>query len=150
MDTRFRDHNNIIQNYATRVYALPQFIVYKKSDRFHERPYNGLGAIYKWFLTPFYKGNQLTISISIKHLSKFNCPDLIILNLFDKFDMNSHKRVLSMDHCRMKKNRLINNSLPKTRNAGSFSFNQTNDNNPIKFKQSNLLKSENNNSSNVK
>jgi hypothetical protein len=47
MDYRFKDHNIQIQNYVGRVFALPQFIVYRKSPRFHERPYNGLGALYK-------------------------------------------------------------------------------------------------------
>ena len=47
MDQRFKDYNNQVQNYANRVFALPQFIVYRRSERFHERPYNGLGAIWK-------------------------------------------------------------------------------------------------------
>lgn len=47
MDFRFKDHNINIQNYVSRVYVLPQFIVYRKSSRFHERPYNGMGALYK-------------------------------------------------------------------------------------------------------
>jgi hypothetical protein len=47
MDFRFKDHNLHIQNYAGRIFALPQFIVYRKSTRFHERPYNGMGALYK-------------------------------------------------------------------------------------------------------
>ena len=44
---KFKDHNVQIQNYVNRVFALPQFIVYRRSSRFHERPYNGLGALYK-------------------------------------------------------------------------------------------------------
>lgn len=47
MDYKFKDHNVQIQNYVNRVYSLPQFIVYRRSSRFHERPYNGLGALYK-------------------------------------------------------------------------------------------------------
>lgn len=35
MDFRFKDHNLHIQNYAGRIFALPQFIVYRKSTRFH-------------------------------------------------------------------------------------------------------------------
>jgi glutathione S-transferase len=31
MDKRFKDYNNQVQNYANRVFALPQFIVYRKS-----------------------------------------------------------------------------------------------------------------------
>ena len=48
MEKRFKEHNNHVQNHANRVFALPQFIVYRRSDRFHERPYNGLGSIWKW------------------------------------------------------------------------------------------------------
>lgn len=31
MDKRFKEHNNHVQNYANRVFALPQFIVYRRS-----------------------------------------------------------------------------------------------------------------------
>lgn len=48
MDLKFKDHNIHIQNYVSRIYTSPQYIVYRKSTRFHERPYNGIGAIYKW------------------------------------------------------------------------------------------------------
>lgn len=47
MDLIFKDHNLQIQSYAGKVFGLPQYIVYRKSNRFHERPYNGFGAIYK-------------------------------------------------------------------------------------------------------
>lgn len=62
--------------------------------------------------------------------------------------MNSHKRVLSMDFCKINKNRMNNNSLPKTRNSGAYSINQTNDNNSIKFKQTSLPRPERKNNSN--
>jgi len=35
MDKRFKEFNSHVQNYANRVFALPQFIVYKRSERFH-------------------------------------------------------------------------------------------------------------------
>lgn len=47
MDKKFKDFNNQVQNFANRIFALPQFIVYRRSERFHERPYNGLGSIWK-------------------------------------------------------------------------------------------------------
>lgn len=47
MDYKFKDNSAYIQKYVTKVYELPQYIVYRKSYRFHERPYNGLGAVYK-------------------------------------------------------------------------------------------------------
>ena len=46
MDPRF-EHVSYIQSYVSKIYETAQFIVYRKSYRFHERPYNGLGAIYK-------------------------------------------------------------------------------------------------------
>jgi len=47
MDFRFRENNVHIISYANRVMGLPHYIVYRKSNRFHERPFNGFGAIYK-------------------------------------------------------------------------------------------------------
>ncbi len=47
MDYRFKEQTTYVQNYLAKVFTLPQFIVYRQSTRFHERPYNGLGAIYK-------------------------------------------------------------------------------------------------------
>jgi hypothetical protein len=47
MDYRFKDHNIQVQNYINKVLSLPQFIVYRRSTRFHERPYNGFGALFK-------------------------------------------------------------------------------------------------------
>jgi hypothetical protein len=35
MDFKFKDHNLQIQSYANRVFGLPQFLVYRKSARFH-------------------------------------------------------------------------------------------------------------------
>jgi hypothetical protein len=46
MDPRF-ENVTYIQNYLSKIYESAQYIVYRKSGRFHERPYNGLGAIYK-------------------------------------------------------------------------------------------------------
>lgn len=48
MEYRFKDNTSYIQKYVNKVFELPQYIVYRKSYRFHERPYNGLGAVYKW------------------------------------------------------------------------------------------------------
>ena len=47
MDYKFKDHNIQIQNYFCKIQVIPQFIVYHRSIRYHERPYNGFGAIYK-------------------------------------------------------------------------------------------------------
>jgi hypothetical protein len=47
MDLRFRENNLHIVSYANRVFGLPHYIVYRRSDRYHERPFNGFGAIYK-------------------------------------------------------------------------------------------------------
>lgn len=47
MDYKFKNQTGYIQNYLVKVFELPQWIVYRKSYRFHERPYNGIGAIYK-------------------------------------------------------------------------------------------------------
>lgn len=46
IDFRFKDYHLQLQNYVTKMQAIPQFIVYKKSYRFHERPYNGFGAAF--------------------------------------------------------------------------------------------------------
>ena len=35
MDPKFKDQNNYLQNYCAKVFELPQFIVYRKSYRFH-------------------------------------------------------------------------------------------------------------------
>ena len=47
MDYRFKEQSIYLQNYIGKVFELPQYIVYRRSTRFHERPYNGLGAVYK-------------------------------------------------------------------------------------------------------